>query len=598
MRSNDTKTGLSATRPTSTVTNALKEKILRKIQSRYRLNVDFGAIRIAGINSVTIKSVRASNNAGNMLFEAGSVRVKFSWSSLLKGRVKPIAIKIADSKILVDKKERTPAPAPPTATVKTEAAAVSPQDMIRGFYKRIFGKINTALGSVPQKIDINNLEIVLSSPKNIQVNMETLAFNHTGGQLQVNVNSFTMAARSQATAPSVTITTPQIAFSLHRNKGDYDLDTSTRGLTVHNSKVSNQHPFTCDLGLVLHTKMTPDGFYIDRQSSFHLNNLRLPFYMDHLYREHDIIELGVSLIPCQMEDILTSFQDFTTQSLYRTSFSGTLGFLSRLRFELTSSFKRDFEIRLDNNLRVLNDGGTDYAYLKQPFVHTVYEEGVAVKSIHLGEDNPLFLPLDQISADLKKVIIATEDPHFYTHKGIDPEAIFLAMASNIKTRRLSRGASTITMQLVRNLFLYHSKNFQRKIEEVILTWYLEEVYAIGKDRLLEIYLNIIELGPGVYGVQEAAHFYFDKPANQLTLTESLALAYIIPRPKFFLEALKMNSPQLVRNLTAHLQHHSRVMLKKEIITPEEFENIQYKITFAPGLGALDLAEAETVAAGS
>lgn len=528
-----------------------------------------------------------------MTFEAGSVRVKFSWYSFLRGRVKLIAIKISDGKIVIDKKETISA----TSEAK-ETVAVSPQDMIRNFYKRIFGRVDTALGSVPPQIDIENLEIVLSSPKQLQVKIGALVLNNMDGQLQVDLNNITMTARSQTATSSVTLATPQIVFRFSRGKGAYDLETNTHGLTIHNSKVSNQQAFTCDLGMVIHAKTEPDGFHIDRQSSFQLNNLRLPFYMDHLYREHDIIELGVSLIPCQMEDILRSFRDFSSQSLYKTSFSGTLGVCSRLRLELTSSFKREFEIRLDNNLRILNHGGADYAYLKQPFVHTVYEEGVAVKSIHLSSDNPLFLPLDKISADLKKVIISTEDPHFYTHKGIDPEAIFLAMASNIKNRKLSRGASTITMQLVRNLFLYHSKNFQRKIEEVILTWYLEEVYAIEKDRILEIYLNIIELGPGVYGVQEAAYFYFDKPANQLTLTESLALAYIIPRPKFFLEALKMHSSQLIKNLTAHLRHHSKVMLKKEIISLEEFESIQYKITFAPNLGELNLTGAESVIAGS
>ncbi len=559
-----------------------------------------------------------------MICETGSIQVKFSWYSLLKGRIKLIAVKISDCKIIINKRETIPA----STTAKSTVVA-NPQDMIRNFYKRISTRVDTAFESIPPQVNMENLEIIFSGPKNVQVKISSFALNkryyntapdarHLDGrfqpkgisrklvaekQLTIDVGNFTMVADLQTDTPSTTVTAKQLTLKLSRGKDEnngisYDLETNTHDLTLHNSKVSNQQAFACDLGMMLYAKPDLEGFHIDRQSSFHLNNLRFPFYLDHFYRENDIIELGVNLVSCQMGDILKSFQDFSTQSLYRSSFSGTLGFLSRLRFELTNSFKREFEIKLDNNLRILDHGGADYSYLKQPFVHTVYDGDIAVKSINLDSSNSFFLPLDKISADLKKVIICTEDPHYYTHKGIDSEAIFLAMASNIKSRKLSRGASTITMQVVRNLFLYHRKNFQRKIEEVILTWYLEEVFSIGKDRILEIYLNIIELGPGIYGVQEAAYFYFDKPANQLTLTESLALAYIIPRPKFFLEALKMNSPKLRKNLTAHILHNSKVMLKKDIISLEEFENIQYKITFAPGLGELNLTEAEATVTGS
>ncbi|SKD10360.1 Transglycosylase [Chitinophaga ginsengisegetis] len=623
MQSNVTKPGLLTKLQTSSVARSLKEKILLKIKSRYRISADFGIVSITSINSVKIKPVSLYNNARNMICETGSIQVKFSWYSLLKGRIKLISVKISDCKIVINKRETIPANTTAKSTV-----VISPQDMIRNFYKRISTRVDIAFESIPPQVNIENLEIILSGHKNVQVKISSFALNkryyntapgsHQDGrfqpkgiarklvaekQLTVDVGNFTMVADLQTDTPSTTVTAKQLTFRLSRGKDEnngisYDLETNTHDLTLHNSKVSNQQAFTCDLGLMLYAKPDSEGFHIDRQSCFHLNNLRFPFYLDHFYRENDIIELGVNLVSCQMEDILKSFQDFTTQSLYRSSFSGTLGFFSRLRFELTNSFKREFEIKLDNNLRILDHGGADYSYLKQPFVHNVYDGDIAVKSINLDSGNSFFLPLDKISADLKKVIICTEDPHYYTHKGIDSEAIFLAMASNIKSRKLSRGASTITMQVVRNLFLYHRKNFQRKIEEVILTWYLEEVFSIGKDRILEIYLNIIELGPGIYGVQEAAYFYFDKPANQLTLTESLALAYIIPRPKFFLEALKMNSPKLRKNLTAHILHNSKVMLKKDIISLEEFENIQYKITFAPSLGELNLTEAEAAITGS
>jgi len=97
-----------------------------------------------------------------------------------------------------------------------------------------------------------------------------------------------------------------------------------------------------------------------------------------------------------------------------------------------------------------------------------------------------------------------------------------------------RGASTISMQLVKNLFLERQKTIARKLEEMIITWLIEENRLVSKERMFEIYLNIIEWGPQVYGAQEEARFYFDKDVADLTLAEAIFMAGIIPQPKRFM----------------------------------------------------------------
>jgi membrane peptidoglycan carboxypeptidase len=144
------------------------------------------------------------------------------------------------------------------------------------------------------------------------------------------------------------------------------------------------------------------------------------------------------------------------------------------------------------------------------------------------------------------------------------------------------------MQLAKNLFLTQTKSLARKFEEVVLAWLMENFFKISKDRILEIYLNIIEFGENIYGLSEAAQFYFEKKVSELDITESLVLSYIIPRPKYFLEALLIKSPKLIQNLTKHIYFHSKYLLARELIDEESYNQVQYSIIFKPSIGTLVL----------
>lgn len=137
-------------------------------------------------------------------------------------------------------------------------------------------------------------------------------------------------------------------------------------------------------------------------------------------------------------------------------------------------------------------------------------------------------PLGQISPHLRHAVVISEDDMFYRHNGIDWEAMSQAIDYDMKKGKLARGASTITQQVARNLFLSPSKNPLRKAKEILIAWKLER--ALTKDRILEIYLNIAEWGMGVYGAEAASRIYFGKDASMLTVDESLALAAALPSP--------------------------------------------------------------------
>ena len=192
-----------------------------------------------------------------------------------------------------------------------------------------------------------------------------------------------------------------------------------------------------------------------------------------------------------------------------------------------------------------------------------------------------------IPEHLINAVICTEDPSLWTHRGIDPAFVGYALTANLKSKRFERGASTITMQLVRNLFLHHDKNIVRKVEECVIALLIENYFKIEKKDILEIYLNLIEFAPNVYGLYNACRFYFGKSYSELSLTESLVLTYIIPRPKHFYEALLEKSEQLKSNLYRHLQQYVTVMLRKRMITDNEFNSMNNTTTFTAPFGILN-----------
>ncbi|MCS7284933.1 MAG: PBP1A family penicillin-binding protein, partial [Hydrogenobacter thermophilus] len=139
-----------------------------------------------------------------------------------------------------------------------------------------------------------------------------------------------------------------------------------------------------------------------------------------------------------------------------------------------------------------------------------------------------YVPLKDIPLYVRQAFIAAEDRNFYSHFGIDPIAVLRALIANIREREITQGASTITQQLARNLFLTPERSFKRKVKEMLLAIKIER--AFSKDKILEMYLNYIYLGQGAYGVEAASRIYFGKHVKDLTLDEAALLAGLPKAP--------------------------------------------------------------------
>jgi monofunctional biosynthetic peptidoglycan transglycosylase len=142
-----------------------------------------------------------------------------------------------------------------------------------------------------------------------------------------------------------------------------------------------------------------------------------------------------------------------------------------------------------------------------------------------------WLPYARISDNLKRAVIASEDANFNEHDGVDWEALAKAYEKNNRKHKVVGGGSTITQQLAKNLFLSGSRNYLRKGQELVIAYMLETV--LGKERILELYLNVVEFGRGVFGAEAASRHYFNTHAASLSAAQGARLAVMLPNPRFY-----------------------------------------------------------------
>ncbi len=197
---------------------------------------------------------------------------------------------------------------------------------------------------------------------------------------------------------------------------------------------------------------------------------------------------------------------------------------------------------------------------RPPLVTEVYDRNGKL----IGEffvQRRIYVPIDKIPEKLKLAFLAAEDARFYKHKGIDITGIIRALIADIKARKFVQGGSTITQQVAKNMFLTPEKTISRKIKEMILAMKLER--TLSKDKILELYLNMIYFGHGSYGVAAAAQTYFGKPLDKLTLAECALLAGIPKAPGRYSPYLNIEAAYKRRNWVLKRMYEEGFITKKE-----------------------------------
>lgn len=183
----------------------------------------------------------------------------------------------------------------------------------------------------------------------------------------------------------------------------------------------------------------------------------------------------------------------------------------------------------------------------------------------VGPKNRYWTPSGRIPDEMKWAVILAEDAKFYKHEGFDVKAIKQAIKHDLEKKSLAKGASTITQQTAKNLYLSREKTITRKLKEIYLAWRMEQ--ELTKGRILELYLNVVELGPMVYGIGHGSRYYFGKSPAELTPRECAFLAAMLPGPRVAynpyrnLGKVSRRSDMILRNLR-----------NSGVITAEEFQS--------------------------
>ncbi len=278
--------------------------------------------------------------------------------------------------------------------------------------------------------------------------------------------------------------------------------------------------------------------------------------------EHYRVELEgeVPRAPCQHvvgaipPDILGSFRGF--------QWSGNWAATGRVAVDSRDLEATALEIRVRNQCQFERaPAEADLERFFHPFVHQIEEPDGELFEMTTGPGTHNWVSLPNVSPFLIQSVISHEDARFFDHAGFAPWAIRDALARNLSEGRYVVGASTISMQLAKNLFLQREKTLSRKAKEVILTWWLEDM--LSKDQILELYLNIIEYGPGLYGLKNAARRYFGRPPAELSPAESAFLACILPSPKRYYmyyarDGLTNTMKTKMRRLLEHMAKRQRI----------------------------------------
>ncbi len=303
-----------------------------------------------------------------------------------------------------------------------------------------------------------------------------------------------------------------------------------------------QHHYLADIpvridsvGADLDISVLAKSIVLDSTSIIRLNRATLHPFIRFSNDKSKHILFKINEKDRDAESLFTSLPSDLFQVLPNMTFAGKMDFNCLFDCDFWNLDSLKFDFNLINKQRSLHitEGLGEITRFNDSFEYTFYDHGEPIRTLIVGPENPYFCPSYAIPDILKQAILASEDGAFFVHNGFSKSAMRQAIVDDFKAGKMRRGGSTITMQLVKNLFLSRKKVLTRKFEEMLLVWMIEDQHLISKDRMFEIYVNIIEWAPGVIGIGEAAEFYFHKQPHELTIPECIYLATLIRAPKHY-----------------------------------------------------------------
>jgi hypothetical protein len=349
---------------------------------------------------------------------------------------------------------------------------------------------------------------------------------------------------------------------------------SVKNMLMNHWRIAPEDVIIDTLTATLSAGIAQDSLWVESGSGFELNHLPVKISGSYIRGSASRIRFHAGFNEVDAELFFDALPPAIFSSLSDLKASGKLDYAFYFDWPRDCTENLQFSSQLKkSNFRIRSYGKENLSRMNAPFMYLALENDMPYRSFIVGEDNPSFTALADISPYLQNAVLTAEDPSFFSHNGFVEQAFRESMITNLQKGRFVRGGSTISMQLVKNVYLSRNKTIARKLEEALIVWLIEQSNLVSKERMFEVYLNIIEWGPGIYGIGEASRFYFNKAPRDLNLAESIFLASIIPQPKSFRRSFDAEG-----NLKPHMAGYYRLvagrMARREKILQSDADSLQ------------------------
>lgn len=300
--------------------------------------------------------------------------------------------------------------------------------------------------------------------------------------------------------------------------------------------------------------------------------------------DHTALAVTASLERSSCDAIRRSLPPSLTGPIAELTLGGQIAAYVSLALDTRRIDDTRLDVRVDDRCFIARDSyARGVSRFSGPFVQRVQEPD-RVRAFVTGPGTAAWVPLGDIAPHMINAVLSREDGRFYRHAGVDPLEIRNAIVRNVSAGRFVYGGSTLSMQLAKNVFLAREKTLVRKLQELVLTWYLER--SLGKDSILELYMNVVEFGPGIYGIGPASRFYFGVEPSQLTPLQAIFIATLLPNP--VLRSAPFYRGALSPSTLAMLRAHARIMHHRGLLTDEELERASAEsLVFRPRRGPVN-----------
>ncbi|NDK56752.1 biosynthetic peptidoglycan transglycosylase [Pontibacter fetidus] len=584
------------------------KQVEARIEKKYPVDFTITQAKFTDLNSVVLSGISMVPHDRDTLFATDSVHASVSLTSLLRGRIGFKKLEVANGFVTARKNGEVN-----NFSFLLEGDKEEPADTTkkggRNYGELLNRLIETAFDNVPDQVDFKNLNVSYVSPnRTMDVKLPFLKIDdgNIDAQLSVRLDSMVNNMRVQGTIdpgdyniaasfyasdakgirlPYVkekfggTVTFDTLHLSLQdktykKEKLTMKGNAKVQNLVVNHPKIATEDVLLKEGAIDYVVTIGKDFYAIEEPTEVRINKAVASIQASYQNATSKIIDLKINTEPIPANNVFESLPPGLFENLdgikaqgdltYKMSFHVNMDSLENLKFNSDLDASKDFKI--------VQWGKTNIQKINGSFVHTVYEYGKPVRTFTVGPSNPFFTRINAISPYLRNAILTAEDAGFYSHNGFHEEAFRQAIIANLKEGEFVRGGSTISMQLVKNVFLTRHKTVTRKVEEAIIVWLIENLDLVSKSRMFEVYLNIIEWGPNVYGAKDASRFYFGKQPSELNLAEAIFLTSIIPSPKRYRSSF--DSYGNLRNFKGYYYRLiGGIMRRRGLITQAEYENL-------------------------